>query len=277
MISHAFHGPVDAPRILFIQGVAVTGSGWTPQVRELSRDDRCLTFDNRGIGASVHVTGPITIEAMAEDARNLMDAAGWESAHVVGHSMGGVIAQQLALDAPARVRSLSLLCTFARGKDAARLTPRVVWLGIRSRVGTRGMRRHAYLDMLYSPGHLAGADLDALAAQTGEFVGRDLADSPPILMKQLRALGAHDASARLRELAGIPTLVLSGELDPIALPEYGRALAASIPGARYVEVAGQSHGVVLEKPVLVCERIRETVLAAIRASGGEDASSGDGV
>jgi pimeloyl-ACP methyl ester carboxylesterase len=58
---------------------------------------------------------------MAEDAKALMDAAGWNSAHVIGHSMGGVIAQQLALDCPKRVRSLSLLCTFARGKDAARL------------------------------------------------------------------------------------------------------------------------------------------------------------
>lgn len=207
---------------------------------------------------------------MAEDARNLMVAAGWESAHVVGHSMGGVIAQQLALDAPARVRSLSLLCTFARGRDAARMTPRVVWPGIRSRMGTRGMRRRAYLDMLYSPAFLERANPDALAAQTGELVGRDLADSRPILVRQLRALGAHDASSRLGGLGGIPTLVVSGELDPIALPEYGRALAAGIPGARYVEVAGQSHGVVLERPELVCGLIRETVRAAKGNRAGAD-------
>ncbi len=271
MIAHVLHGPIEAPPILFIQGVGVAGSGWMPQVRELSREYRCLTFDNRGLGGSAHVPGPITIEAMAADALALMDAAGWEAAHVVGHSMGGVIAQQLALDAPGRVRSLSLLCTFARGRDAARMTPRVVWLGIRSRVGTRGMRRRAYLEMLYSPGHLASADLEALAAQTGELIGRDLADSPPILMKQLRALGAHDISARLKGLAGIPTLVLSAELDPIALPEYGRALAAAVPGARYIEVTGQSHGVVLEKPELVCGHIRSMI------HGGAQEPDGQGV
>ncbi|HEY6170092.1 MAG TPA: alpha/beta fold hydrolase, partial [Verrucomicrobiae bacterium] len=126
----------SGPPVLMIQGVGVTGEGWRPQVNGLAGEFQTLIFDNRGIGRSIPCRGPVSIETMATDAQALMDAAGWESAHVVGHSMGGVIAQQLALDAPKRVRSLSLLCTFARGKDGARLTPWVLWMTLRTRIGS---------------------------------------------------------------------------------------------------------------------------------------------
>src|SRR4051812_15815037 len=135
--------------VLLIQGVGVVGGCWRPQVNALQSNFQTLVFDNRGIGKSLPCTRPISIEAMAEDARALMDAAAWESAHVMGHSMGGVIAQQLALDCPHRVRSLTLLCTFGRGKDAARLTPWILWITLRTRIGTRPMRRRAFLELLW--------------------------------------------------------------------------------------------------------------------------------
>jgi aminoacrylate hydrolase len=192
---------------------------------------------------------------MAEDARALMDAAGWESAHVMGHSMGGVIAQQLALHCPRRVRSLSLLCTFGRGKEATRLTPAVLWMGLRSRVGTRAMRRRAFLEMLWSPDALEREDQAELATRIAALVGHDLADQPPIVMKQLSALRWHDCSARLRELAGIPTLVVSGEHDPIALPRYGQMLAASIPGAQFEIMPAASHGLTIQHSDLLNARL----------------------
>src|SRR5262245_64910425 len=101
----------SGPPVLFIQGVGVIGAGWQPQVNGLKHRFQTLVFDNRGIGQSLPCHGPISIEAMAQDARVLLDTVGWASAHVVGHSMGGIIAQQLALDCPTRVRSLALLCT----------------------------------------------------------------------------------------------------------------------------------------------------------------------
>lgn len=246
----------NGPPVLFIQGIGVTGEGWRPQVADLARDHATLFFDNRGIGRSQPCTGEITIEAMAADALALMDAAGWRSAHVVGHSMGGVIAQQLAFDAPSRVRSLSLWCTFARGKEGARPTPRVIWLSLRSRLGTRAMRRRAFLDMLFPREFLRAADLAALAARTGAIVGRDLADSPAIMMKQLGALGRHDGAARLAELKSIPALVVSGRHDPIALPRFGRQLAELLPRARYEEFADAAHGVTIQEPVRVNARLR---------------------
>src|SRR5262245_35829832 len=137
--------------VLFIQGVGVAGSGWRPQVEDLAQDFTCLSFDNRGLGRSrITKAGAIpTITEMTNDALALLDAAGFASAHVVGHSMGGVIAQQLALDAPHRIKSLSLLCTFSRGAEATRLTPEIFWLGLRTRIGSRAMRRQAFLRLLF--------------------------------------------------------------------------------------------------------------------------------
>jgi pimeloyl-ACP methyl ester carboxylesterase len=234
--------------LLLIQGVGVVGEGWRLQVDALKQRFQTLIFDNRGIGKSNPCTGPISIEAMAEDARALMDAAGWKSAHVVGHSMGGVIAQQLALGCPQRVRSLSLLCTFARGKDAARLTPWVLWITLRTRIGTRRMRRRAFLQMICPPAALQTDDTDALAARFGALIGRDLADQPPILMKQLMAMGRHDSYSRLGELRDIPTLVISAEHDRIALSRYGQMLASAIPGARFELLRDASHGVPIHSP-----------------------------
>ena len=242
--------------ILFIQGVGAAGEAWRPQVSELAGNFQTLLFDNRGLGKSVPCRGPISIEAMAEDARALLDAAGWSSAHVVGHSMGGVIAQQLALDCPQRVRSLSLLCTFARGVDGARITPWVLWVSLRTRIGARRMRRRAFLEMLLAKDELRTADLDELASRFAKLIGRDLADQPPILMQQLKALGRHDCSKRLPELGAIPTLVLSAEHDPIALPRYGRQIAELIPGARFEEIPAAAHGVIIQKADLINQKLR---------------------
>jgi pimeloyl-ACP methyl ester carboxylesterase len=116
----------EGPPVLFIQGVGVHGRGWLPQVEALSSGFRCLFFDNRGMGGSQPLTTPLTVEQMADDARALLACQGWESAHVVGHSLGGPIALELALSAPERVRSLSLLCTVARGRDATQLSRRML-------------------------------------------------------------------------------------------------------------------------------------------------------
>jgi pimeloyl-ACP methyl ester carboxylesterase len=250
------------PNVVLIQGVGVTGSGWQSQVQFLAGSMQCLSFDNRGIGASVPCTTPISIGAMADDVVALMDAAGFAKAHVIGHSMGGLIAQEVALRARARVQSLSLLCTFQRGPEAARITPWVLWMTLRTRVGSRLARRRAFLEMLFTDEFLAGKDRDALAVELGPIVGRDLADSPPVLMQQLRAMSAYDQPERLAELAGIPTLVVSGAHDKIANPRYGNSLAAAIPNATFELQTGSAHGLILFNEGNVNERLRTFIGAA---------------
>ena len=229
----------EGPRVLFIQGVGVHGSGWRPQTDELSARYSCLTFDNRGLGRSVPAGKVVTVERMAGDARAVLDAAGWPCAHVVGHSLGGLVAVQLALLARPRVRSLGLLCTFPSGRRAAPLTWRMICLGLRASVGFRRMRRRGFLRLIFPP----GASIEPGAAERlAELFGHDLADQPPVAREQLRAMRASDPSPRLAELSGLPTLVVSAAHDPIAPPELGRALAAGIPGSRFVEIPGASHG-----------------------------------
>jgi aminoacrylate hydrolase len=253
------------PAILLIQGCGVAGEGWRPQLDALARDHRVAFFDHRGIGKS-ELGGPVTIAEMTNDARAVLDALGWPSAHVVGHSMGGIVAQQLALDAPERVRSLALLCTFHRGRDGARLTPWLLWISLRMRVGPRAARRRAFLEMVMPAALLATSDRDAMAIEVGAVFGRDLADQPGIAMQQVRALGAHDASAQLDQLSSIPTLVVSATEDRIAPRAQGRALAGAIRGSRYVEIAEAAHGVTIQKADEITELLREHVAAAEQRS-----------
>ena len=249
-IDYASQG--NGPAVLLIQGVGVIGEGWRPQVDGLSDRFRLLTFDNRGIGASKILSGdPLSIEGMAADAWAVIDAAGVDRVHVVGHSMGGVIAQEVALAAPARVKSLSFLCTFARGREATTLSAGMIVTGLRTRVGTRAMRRAAFLSLVLPDTVLATTNGVALAEELAPLFGHDLADQPPIVMKQLRAMARYDATARLATLASIPTMVVTGALDRIARPAYGRALATAIPGARYVEVTGGAHGVTIHSANIV--------------------------
>jgi len=261
--------------VILIQGVGLHGDGWTPQVEGLASRHTCLSFDNRGMGRSQPLRGRLTVERMAGDALALMDAAGWASAHVVGHSLGGLVAKHLGLTARKRVRSLSLLCTLARGRDATRLTRRILGIGVRSSLGTRRMRRRGFLEIVLSPEEHATGDLDGWAARLEPLFGHDLADRPPVVAKQMGALRAYDATSRLRELEGIPTLVASAEHDPIAPPEYGRALAEAIPGSRYVEFPGAAHGVVVEWPDRVNSLLLEHFMAAERKAA-EDAAKGAG-
>lgn len=235
--------------ILFIQGVGVIGKGWSPQVQSLSKSFQTITFDNRGIGQSVLKTSNLTIEQMAEDAIAILNHLKIPSAHVVGHSMGGTIAQDLAIRHPDRVKSLSLLCTFYKGSQAAQLNSRIFWLGLKTRIGTRKSRRKAFLEILFSKNYLSTmSSFDNLAQQVGELVGRDLADSPPIIMRQLRATTKHDLSTRLIQLANIPTLVIAATEDPIALPKFTIELAKQIPGAKCHILENAAHGIVLERP-----------------------------
>jgi pimeloyl-ACP methyl ester carboxylesterase len=103
---------------------------------------------------------------------------------------------------------------------------------------------------------------DALAAELESLFGHDLADQPPVAMKQLRALRAFNAAGRFERLDGLPTLVVSAEHDPIAPPRFGRALAEVIPGARYEVILDASHGVTIQSPGRVNALLREHLEAA---------------
>ena len=243
------------PPVIFIQGVGVHGDAWRPQVEGLASRYSCLWFDNRGVGDSQPATAHLSVERMALDTAAILDAARWENAHVVGHSLGGLVALRLALSAPQRVRSLSLLCTFARGRDAG-ASARMAWIGLRTRIGTRRMRRSAFLEIVAAPQALQGADRDRMARELAPVFGHDLADHPAIEMQQLAALRAADVTDELSALSA-PTLVVSATHDPISPPAIGRALADRIRGATFEVLPDQAHGA----PMFAAERINARLLA----------------
>jgi pimeloyl-ACP methyl ester carboxylesterase len=248
------------------------GNGWRPQIDGLANRFTLVDVDNRGIGASTLDGGELTIEAMAADAVAVLDAERLDRAHVVGHSMGGLIVQQVALTHPERVTSLSLLCTFLRGKQGSTPTLGMLPTAIRSRVGTRRMRRHAFLELIMPAAALQGLDRSTVAERFAALFGRDLADQDPITMTQLRAMGRYDGSPRLAALANIPTLVVSGTHDRIALPAYGRALAEAIPGARFVEFTDAGHALPIQCAARANDLLADHFARADAAAAARSAS-----
>jgi pimeloyl-ACP methyl ester carboxylesterase len=200
---------------------------------------------------------------MARDALAVLEAQGVTSAHVVGHSLGGQIAIQLALLEPQRVRSLALLCSFADGRELSH-SLRMIWLGLRSRIGTARMRRKAFLQIVLPPRPIPDSELDELAARMAPLYGHDLASQPSVLLAQIGAFRHCDLRPRLGELGGIATLVVAASNDLIAPPALGRAVAKGIPGARYVEVEDAGHGL----PITHAERVN-ALLRAHFAAGRE--------
>jgi 3-oxoadipate enol-lactonase len=228
-------------RVLFIQGVGVAGCGWSPQVEALHGD--LAWFDNRGIGASPGKPG--SVEDMARDALDVMDGLGWADALLVGHSLGGVIAQQVAVLAPERVTGLALLCTFAQGSAAISLAPRDMWLNMRTVIGTASMRRTAFFELVTDPS-LPSTEENMGALE--KVFGRKLSALPPAARAQVMALSRADLRASITDFSG-PRLVLSATHDRVAPIGQGRALAAVLQ-TPLVEVPG-GHAVTVQEASLV--------------------------
>jgi len=230
--------------VLLLMGLGMRGLVWRPQVEGLKDDHRLVTIDNRGIGDSEAVPGRWTMRDMADDAVRVLDALGWASAHVVGVSMGGMYAQELALAVPDRLRSLTLIATHAGGPF--RFVP--PGEGIRGFLGTNflpaGRRFGALASLLYPNDFLRMVDRDAIEARMADQLGTR-ADGD-VRLQQLFAVAGHDTRGRLHRLGSIPTLVVSAGRDALVSPRLQRHLAASIPGARHVHFDQAGHGLIFQ-------------------------------
>ncbi len=227
-------------RVLFLQGLGLAGRAWMPQLRVLSRYYTCAWYDNRGVGSTPAPDHRVTIGSLVDDALDLLDALGWDRAHLIGHSMGGVVAHELALRHPDRARSLALICTFRRGRDV--LHPRQgLWRhGLPALVGPPAARTRALTRMLASEQELAREGIDAIAARLAAEFGRPVGRRPAVARAQFRALAAHTGSD-LTSLRGLPSLVISGADDPLAPSVSGERLAAAIGARQFVVIPHASH------------------------------------
>lgn len=246
------------PRVLLVMGLGMQGKVWQPQVEDLSRDHRVVTFDNRGIGKSDPLTGAPHVRDFASDARRVADEVGFETFHVVGVSLGGMIAQELALLEPARVRSLTLIATHAGGPLGLAPEPKGLLAFARSFVGPREGRIRALQELLYPAAFLAKVDKAKLDARMKLQLG-DRA-RPRTVLGQLLAVARHDTRERLRELR-TPTLIVRPDLDILVRPSHSDWLASRLPNARLERVSEAGHGITFQSASLVSRLIREHVRA----------------
>jgi pimeloyl-ACP methyl ester carboxylesterase len=220
--------------ILLIMGLSYPSCMWYRTRPLLASRYRTLVLDNRGIGSSDIPPGPYPIALMASDAAAVLEAAGIESAHVFGVSMGGMIAQELALQYPARVRSLILGCTGAGGPTAVRAEPEAIQMLMRREKMSPEQAAEAAVPFIYDP-TTARARIDEDLA-----IRRPWFPSPEGYAAQLQGILAWEAYSRLSGIAA-PTLVIHGESDRLVAPGNAKLIAERIPGAKLVMIPHASH------------------------------------
>ena len=219
---------------MMVMGLGYPADMWYRTVPALADQYRVLRVDNRGAGRTGDVPGgPYPVELMAADALAVLDAAGVDKAHVVGISMGGLIAQELALSFPERVRSLVLMATHAGAAHAVWDPEAVEFLGSR---GPLTPREAAEVSVRFN--YAADTPRDELEKDWA--IRLPLAATPQGYVQQLVGSSTWVGLERLPQLS-VPTLVLHGELDRLIPAENGRMLAGLIPGAELAMVKGANH------------------------------------
>ena len=233
----------QGPDVLLIGGLGDTVESWQFQLDGLADRYRLTAFDNRGAGRTAMPKGPVNVEAMADDAAGVLRALEIPSAHVAGFSGGSIIAQELALRHPVRVRSLVLQSTFPFMDERLRQWARFVrWL-VDVAPSERAFLEGFFLDIYTPRAHNDGT--------VAEFIDEVLAfpykQAAEDVQRFLDAFIVHDTSDRLNQITA-PTLVLAGALDTVSRPELGRAVADAIPGALFEIMAEESHQPFQEVP-----------------------------
>jgi pimeloyl-ACP methyl ester carboxylesterase len=222
-----------------------THASWgDPFLEQLESDFDLVHYDHRGIGSSPELTGDFTIADLADDAAGLLDELGWDTAHVLGISMGGMVAQDLAIRHGDRIRTLTLGCTYCGGPGAALADPSVVQgLAAAMMSGDREMAFRAGYAVNVSPAHQADpSHYDAFRAMALA------APAPlPTILKQMQAISTFDVQAQLGGL-DMPTLVIHGTADQMIPAASGELIAERIPGARLELLEDVGHMFWWEQP-----------------------------
>jgi pimeloyl-ACP methyl ester carboxylesterase len=223
-------------------------------LERLAERFQVVTFDNRGTGRTDKPEGPYSIAQMASDAVGLMDHLGWPSADVMGVSMGGMIAQELTLNYPERVKHLVLACTNCGGAESVPAGPEVLALLTMPRGELSAEEVYkATLPLLFQPSYIE-ENKEVIEETVKRLM---IAPTPPsCFISQFQGIAVWSTHSRLGDIQK-PTLVITGDEDILIPPQNSRILADAIPGCRLVEVKGGAHGFISQFP----DRVADEVLA----------------
>jgi pimeloyl-ACP methyl ester carboxylesterase len=247
-----------ADTVLLVMGLGARAADWGSRFpAALAARYRVVRFDNRGVGRSPRAAAGYSLSDLADDAIAVLDAVGAARAHVIGISMGGMIAQLLALDHPARVARLVLLSTHHGGPNLERTHPDALALFDPAALlaGTRdpvAAMRHA-IGVITAPGFVDRAP--ELVAELVDNARRE-PTHPAVFLAQFQAILASDRSERVRAITA-PTLVVHGADDKLIRPSNGRMLADKVPGARLVMLRDCGHMPMHEQPDALAAHVLE--------------------
>jgi pimeloyl-ACP methyl ester carboxylesterase len=242
------------PPLLLIMGMSGTLHHWGPELLErLQRDFQAIVYDHRGVGQSSPTSEPFTIAQLGEDAAGLLNALEIESAHVMGISMGGMVAQELVLAHPELVRTLVLGCTYCGGEGSALASQQVMSRLVEAMMsGDRARAIRAGWEANLSPRYAA----DDEAYERFLQVATHYVVPVQQIMLQMQAISGHDTSKRLGGLQ-TPTLVIHGTVDQMLPVQNGHMIAGLIPDSRLEIFDDVGHLFFWEEPQRSAELVRE--------------------
>lgn len=230
--------------ILLSAGMGGGAGFWRPQVEALSARHMVILYDHAGTGRSARDIGPRAIPEMAADMTRVLDAAGVDDAHVAGHAIGGIIGMELALSAPERVRSLTVVNGWARADGFLRRC-----FEVRTRI-LQASGPHAYVRaqplFLYPPRWIA-ENMDVLEAEEAHMVANF--PSADTMLSRIETFLAFDGRDRIADIR-VPTLLAAAQDDALVPFYLSEHLAAGIPGARIAKVEWGAHAFTAVEPDL---------------------------
>lgn len=246
--------------LLLIAGFSCDHTIWSLVVPALAARYRVILLDNRGIGQSSGAETVTSIRQMAEDAAGLLDAIGLKPVHVAGHSMGGLIAQELALAHPELVQSLLLLSTFAQIDERGKAIT-ASWAELPRRVDPITMTR-LLLPWMYTRAFYAKPT--AIERVIERILANPYPPSPEVISGQSRAIQTFQSSGGLGNL-NCPTGVLVGSEDILTPVAHSEQLMQSIPNAELVVLEETGHGMLIESP----KQLADAMLALLARQRGD--------
>ena len=254
MVKLHWEGFGEGPAVLLIAGQGMTVNGWSATIPVLAPSFRVIAFDNRDTGRSSRLGWPYSAARMADDAVAVLDAAGVQRAHVYGISLGSLVAQEVALGHPDRVRSLVLGASSAGGFAAYKPPAASFAQTFLVRAGTMGPEEAAWASVPYTYA-------EKTRRMHPERIVSDIShrvSSPPeplAYLHQAAVVAAHDAYERLNQMA-VPTLVVHGEQDVFVPPANALVLAERIPGSQLRLWPDAGHMYTVDEPRADCEITR---------------------
>ncbi|MFX0104708.1 MAG: alpha/beta fold hydrolase [Candidatus Hodarchaeota archaeon] len=232
--------------LLMIQGLSENVYWWDPPIIEqLSQHFKTIIFDNRGVGRSDNLEGDLTIEIMAVDAVGLMDALNINQAHILGHSMGGMIAQELSLKFPERIKKL-VLCSTSCGGSRAEM-PSIETQRLLGKLSVKGHTRDLVEEAMP---HIF---TKKFMSENPEFMEKKVDDiliiptGPTTFKAQMTAWMRYNSFRKLKDL-NVLTLIIHGKEDILVPPRNGELLAERIPNAEIVYFDSDAHMIHTEEP-----------------------------